>query len=211
MPPFAACRTEAAAAPADALSRTLLALSGDEGRERIRIADLLAAMKDQALAALILLLALPNLLPVPPGTSGVLGVPLLFLAAQLALGLPAWLPSPIAARSLTRERFAALTRALLPWLARVDPLLRPRWPALSAPLWVRLAGLLCFVLAAVLALPVPLANMAPAFSISVMMLGVLRHDGAWLLAGAAAGIASLAIALAVIWAGLQALPHSALP
>jgi len=207
MPSLAACSTE----PPDALSRVLLALSSDPRRERIRIGDLLLAMQDQALATLILFFALPNLLPVPPGTSGVLGVPLLFLAAQLALGLPAWLPRPIAARSISRERFAALTRRLLPWLARVEPLLRPRWLALSAPLPLRLAGLLCFVLAAVLALPVPLGNMAPAFAISVMMLGVLRHDGAWLLAGAAAGVASLAIAVAVIWAGLAALPHSALP
>jgi len=207
MPSLATCSTE----PPDALSRVLLALSSDPRRERIRIGDLLLAMQDQALATLILFFALPNLLPVPPGTSGVLGVPLLFLAAQLALGLPAWLPRPIAARSISRERFAALTRRLLPWLARVEPLLRPRWLALSAPLPLRLAGLLCFVLAAVLALPVPLGNMAPAFAISVMMLGVLRHDGAWLLAGAAAGVASLAIAVAVIWAGLAALPHSALP
>jgi hypothetical protein len=210
MPPLAACSTEPPSPP-DALSRALLALSDDPQRERIRVGDLLLAMQDQALATLILFFALPNLLPVPPGTSGVLGVPLLFLAAQLALGLPAWLPAPIAARSISRERFAALTRRLLPWLARVEPLLRPRWPALSAALPVRLAGLLCFVLAAVLALPVPLGNMAPAFAISVMMLGVLRHDGAWLLAGAAAGVAALGIAVAVIWAGLQALPHSALP
>jgi hypothetical protein len=197
--------------PRDALSRVLLALSSDEQRDRIRIGDLLLAMQDQALATLMLFFALPNLLPLPPGTSGVLGVPLLFLAAQLALGLPAWLPASVAARSITRERFAALTRRLLPWLARVEPLLRPRWLALSAPLPVRLAGLLCFVLGAVLALPVPLGNMAPAFAISVMMLGVLRHDGAWLLAGAAAGVAALAIAVGVIWMGLHALPQVPLP
>jgi hypothetical protein len=210
MPPPARCPAEPAP-PRDALSRVLLALSSDERRERIRIGDLLLAMQDQALSTLILFFALPNLLPVPPGTSGVLGVPLLFLAAQLALGLPAWLPAMVANRSMTRERFAALTHRLLPWLARVEPLLRPRWLALSAALPVRLAGLLCFVLGAVLALPVPLGNMAPAFAISVMMLGVLRHDGAWLLAGAATGVAALVIAVGVIWMGLHALPQVPLP
>jgi hypothetical protein len=210
MPPLAARNAEPPP-PHDVLSRVLLALSNDVQRDRICIGDLLLAMHDQALATLILFFALPNMLPVPPGTSGVLGVPLLFLVAQLALGLPAWLPQSIAASSITRERFAALTQRLLPWLARVEPLLRPRWPALSTPLPVRLAGLLCFVLVAVLALPVPLGNVAPAFAISAMMLGVLRHDGAWLLAGAVAGVAALGIAVAVIWAGLQALPHSALP
>lgn len=197
--------------PEDALARVLRDLCADPARERIRLGDLLAAMQDQALAALILFLALPNVLPVPPGTSGVLGVPLIFLAAQLVLGLRPWLPRVIAARSMPRERFAALVQRLLPWIARIGPLLRPRWGVLSSVLAIRIVGLLCFVLAAVLALPVPLGNVAPALAISVMMLGVLRQDGAWIALGALAGLAALGIAVGVIWAGLHAMPHSALP
>lgn len=54
--------------------------------ERISVADLLAAMQDRALAALMFIFAVPNVVPVPPGTSAILGAPFIFLAAQLTLG-----------------------------------------------------------------------------------------------------------------------------
>lgn len=198
----------ASLAEPDAIAHALLALADDRRRERVRVADVFAALQDQALAALILLFALPNTVPVPPGTSGVLGVPLLFLTAQLALGLPAWLPSPLSSRSLPRESFARGVQRLLPWLQRARPLLQPRWLPLLGPLPLRLVGLLCLALAVVLALPVPLGNMAPAAAISLMMLGVLRHDGAWLLAGALLGLVALAVAGTVVHGALLAL-HAA--
>jgi hypothetical protein len=90
------------------LSDVLAQMAGDPSRERISIADLLVTMRDRALAALLLLFALPNVLPVPPGTSVFLGAPLLFLAAQLALGKRPWLPKLIANRSMTRGDFGVL-------------------------------------------------------------------------------------------------------
>ena len=64
------------------LSAILRQLAGDKSRERISIGDFFEVMGDRATGALILILALPNLVPTPPGTSAVLGAPLLFLAAQ---------------------------------------------------------------------------------------------------------------------------------
>ena len=71
------------------LSEMLLALAEDGQRERISVADLLAALGDRALAALLFVFAFPNVLPVPPGTSALLGAPLVFRAAQRALDMKA--------------------------------------------------------------------------------------------------------------------------
>lgn len=81
--------TEATADPASksTLSLMLHDLAQDESREHIAVGDLLASLGDRALAALLFVFAVPNVLPVPPGTSAILGAPLIFLAAQLALGL----------------------------------------------------------------------------------------------------------------------------
>jgi len=108
-------------------------LAQDESRERIAVGDLLAALGDRALAALLFVFAVPNVLPVPPGTSAVLGAPLVFLAAQLAFGRRPWLPAVIARRTMTRADFAALVRRIGPWLARAERLLRPRWERLALP------------------------------------------------------------------------------
>lgn len=63
------------------LSVVLRILAGDLNRERISVDNLLSALGDRALGALMFFLAIPNVLPTPPGTSTVLGAPLIFLAA----------------------------------------------------------------------------------------------------------------------------------
>jgi hypothetical protein len=61
------------------LSVVLRILSSDLNLERISVGDLLSALGDRALGALMFVFAIPNVLPTPPGTSAVLGAPLIFL------------------------------------------------------------------------------------------------------------------------------------
>jgi hypothetical protein len=172
----------------------LLMLANDSRKERIMISDVMSVSGDRAALALILLFALPNVMPVPPGTSAVLGAPLLFLAAQAALGKKAWLPPSIAGRSISRARFAAWVDRGQLWLARAGGLLRPRLQWLADPAPTRVVGALCLVLALILFLPIPLGNMPPALAISMLALGVLERDGVWVLAGIAIGLVSVAVA-----------------
>src|SRR5690606_6809952 len=105
-------------------SEVLREFAAESGRESISIGDLLAAMGDRAFGALMLIFALPNVLPTPPGTSGILGVPLIFLAAQLAFGRRPWLPGMIARRSISSAHFITMIDRAAPWLARAEKLLR---------------------------------------------------------------------------------------
>lgn len=186
------------------LSAMLERLAHDASRERITIADLLAALGDRALAALLFVFAVPNVLPVPPGTSSVLGAPLLFLAAQLALGQRPWLPRLIAARSISRADFAALVRRLRPWLERAERALRPRATLLALPPMEYLVGGICLLLAVVLVLPVPLGNMLPALAISLLALGILERDGLWIVAGLCTAAVATALVSGVVFAMLKA-------
>lgn len=182
----------------------LQALAQDDSRERISIGDLLAALGDRALAALLFVFAVPNVLPVPPGTSTILGAPLVFLAAQLAFGLRPWLPRVIADRTMSRDDFAALVRRISPWLTRAERLLRPRAVVLVLPPMEYLVGLVCLLLAVVLVLPIPLGNMLPALAISLLALGILERDGLWILAGLAAAAVSAAVVSGVVFAMVKA-------
>jgi hypothetical protein len=186
------------------LSFILQALAHDDSRERISVADLLAALGDRALAAMLFVFAVPNVLPVPPGTSAILGTPLVFLAAQLAFGRQPWLPAVIARRTMTRADFAALVRRISPWLARAERLLRPRLTSLALPPMEYLVGLVCLTLAVVLVLPVPLGNMLPALAISLLALGTMERDGAWILAGLAAAVVSAVVVSGVVFAIFKA-------
>ena len=186
------------------LSAMLHALAQDESRERIAVGDLLAALGDRALAALLFVFAVPNVLPVPPGTSAVLGAPLVFLAAQLAFGRRPWLPAVIARRTMTRADFAALVRRIGPWLARAERLLRPRLAWLALPPMEYLVGIVCLLLAVVLVLPVPLGNVLPALAISLLALGILERDGLWILAGLGTAVVSAIVVSGVVFAMVKA-------
>ena len=137
-------------------------------------------------------------------TSEELGAPLIFLSAQLALGMRPWLPRVIADRSMARKDFSAVVTRAQPWLARGEALLRPRLGWMSSPPAERLVGIVCFLLAIVLFLPIPLGNMLPAFAICVMALGVLERDGIWIAAGLVVSVLSAGLVWGIVYALLKA-------
>lgn len=186
------------------LSQRLTQLANDEARDRIAMADLLTLMPGQALAALILIFAAPNVVPGPPGLSAILGLPMVYLTFQLMLGRRPWLPPVIAQRTFARGDFAALVLRIAPLLARLEKLLRPRLPAMVSYHAERATGAFCFLLAIIILMPVPLGNMLPALAISLMMLGLLERDGLWVGIGAATGALSLVVVAGVIYAMIKA-------
>jgi hypothetical protein len=186
------------------LSQLLRTLADDTTRERIAVADLLRALGDRAIGALLFIFAFPNILPVPPGTSAVLGAPLVFLAAQLALGRTPWLPGVISRRSMSRADFRGMILRVAPWLERAEKLLRPRFGMLTFPPFEYGVGLICLLLATVLVLPIPLGNMLPALSISVMALGLTQRDGYAILAGLVLAVVSSVVVSGVLWGAINA-------
>lgn len=186
------------------LSDMLRALADEPRRERIAVADLLDALGDRALAALLFVFAFPNVLPVPPGTSAILGAPLLFLAAQMAFNMKAWLPSVIARRSMARSDFATLVERISPWLERAEKLMKPRLTPLAVGAMESVVGAVCLLLAVAVFLPIPLGNMLPALAICLLAMGILERDGLWVLAGLAAAVAAGALVSGVVWAAVKA-------
>lgn len=186
------------------LSVVLFRLAHDDTRERISVGDLLAALGDRAIGALMFFFAAPNILPVPPGVSTLLGAPLLFLSAQLMLGMRPWLPGIVTRRSLSRDDLSTLVRRIVPWLVKAEKLLKPRAQALVRPPAENLVGLVCLVLAAILMLPIPLGNTLPALAISVLALGVLERDGVWIALGLLASAVAGSVVGGVLWAMIKA-------
>lgn len=174
----------------------------------ISIGNVLDAFGDRAFGALMLLFAAPNVLPLPPGMSAVLGAPLLFITAQLMLGRSTlWMPRFIRERSISRDFFTLLTTKLSPTLRRAERFLRPRLGMLLRPLPERVVGAACLLLAIILFLPIPFGNIPPAFAIAAFALGILERDGLATLVGWLSAIGSLLILAAIssaIIAGINA-------
>lgn len=165
---------------------------------RIALGDVMGVLGDRAFGMLLLILSIPNILPVP-GLSIVTGVPMILIGAQMAVGRPGpWLPRRMAAVTLERDTFLAVMRRAQPWAARVEHHLCERLPAFAGITAERLLGLVVIILAGVLALPIVFGNQPPAFAIALIALGLIERDGAFVLAGLIAGVLAIAIVAAVL-------------
>jgi hypothetical protein len=165
------------------LSRALVRIAREAKGDRITLGDLLAALRERAYGAMLLVFAFPNMLPSPPGLAAVLGLPLVVLSALMMTGRDPWLPDFIARRGLTAANFRNMINRAIPWIKRAERLLRHRLLPVTGRLGQRAIGALCLLLALVLMLPVPFGNLMPALAISVLSLGLLERDGAWVLGG----------------------------
>lgn len=178
-------------------------LNHDHGA-RIALGDLVGILGDRAFGALLLILSIPNILPVP-GLSTATGLPMLLIGAQIAAGRDRpWLPRRLAALTLDRDAFLRVIAKAKPHVDRLERHLRPRLPAMTAPTAERLLGVAVMILAGILALPIVFGNQPPAFAIALIALGLIEKDGAFVIAGLVAGLIAIVIVAAVLFGFGQA-------
>ena len=183
---------------------------GEGGGEKLGVEELIGAFGDRAFGAVMLMFALVSSLPLPPGSTTITGVPLVLMAAQLALGHERlWLPRRFRDASISREKFGRGVKRVLPALQFAERLTRPRLAVLVGQRGQQAVGAVCCLLAVILALPVPLGNIAPSTAIALFSLGVMQRDGAAVIAGAVAALTSLAI-LVVFWGAVMAVGRHSL-
>lgn len=175
-------------------------------QERVGLHALIDALGDRAYGLLILVLAVPNIVPNPvPGLSGVMGVPLALVCLQMAAGRDSpWLPRVIGRRSVSRDGFRRVMAKALPRVRWFERALRPRLPALTTPAMERVAGAVCTLLAVLLALPIPFGNTPSAIALTILALGLVERDGAFVAAGLAAAAVGAGIAGMLGWGAVEA-------
>lgn len=165
----------------------------------VSIASIRDALGDRSFAALLVFFSLLNMIPLPPPSSAILGLPMVIVAAQLMYGgKRAWLPRFLMDRSLTADQFRAVMNSVIPRLVWLEKYVRPRY----WPFWRRrgdrIVGVLAFLLAIVVTLPIPLGNWLPAFATALLGLALSERDGILFAIGSVVGIASVGLIIAVI-------------
>lgn len=163
----------------------------------VSVGQIVAAFGRRAMGALLFIFATPNLLPLPPGSSTVLGAPLVLISPQLALGVRrVWLPGHTAARTISSATLRRTFSRLMPWLERIEHVSRPRLGFFFGPIGDRVLGLVCTSLSLVLILPVPLGNLLPAAAIGALSLSLILRDGILAILGYALAAASWGVLVA---------------
>lgn len=178
-------------------------------QQPLSIGTLVDAFGERAFGALMFVFAVPNVVPTPPGTSAVLGLPLVILTFQLMIGRQRlWLPNAVRKRMISGAMFEGFAKRAVPVMARFERVLKPRVSFLAATdLAERVIGIVAFALAVILFLPIPLVNILPAAAITLMALGLAERDGLAVLTGyalAALTALLLAVVSSAIYAGIVA-------
>lgn len=176
---------------------------------KLSLREMVEAFGERGFGALILLLALMALFPWPPGGKAVFAVPIILLAAEMALQRDeVWLPRWLLDLSVSRPAYRAATAKILPRLDRIERLTRPRWPALTGEIADVVVGLTCMLLAVMMALPVPLGDALPGLTLALFGLAVIQRDGLFIIVGFL-GTAVCGIYLAVVWTTVTAIVSGA--
>ena len=144
----------------------------DQGEsDKLSLREMVEAFGERGFGAVILMLALMALFPWPPGGKAVFSVPIILIAAELALQREkVWLPRWLLDLSVSRASYRTAAEKILPRLRRVERL----------------------------TLPVPFGDALPGLTLALFGLGIIQRDGAFILAGFF-GTAVCGVYLALVW------------
>lgn len=166
--------------------------------------ELVGTFGERGFGALLLILGLLSaVIGVIPGTTTLLGIPILIIGVQLLFRRDElWLPSWILKRDLPRPAFAEAAAKVRSRLERVERFSRPRLGFMSSDLSEALIGLMCMVWAAVLMLPLIGFNLFPSLIVAAFGFGLMQKDGVVMLVGWGIS-AGMAVFTWAVWEGVS--------
>lgn len=164
-----------------ALVQRLAAEAGPDGLTLHEIRD---HLDERAFGLMILILAIPCLVPALYGVPQIVGIPILLLAGQMLVGRQEpWLPQAVLRRRVSRawlERMADFAGKRMGWLEHLS---RPRLRVLADG-WAERAAAF-FMIMATLTIVLPLTNTIPSVALALLAVGLIQRDGLFVAAGAA--------------------------
>lgn len=160
----------------------------------VSFTELEDAFTDRSFAALLTFFAILNLIPLPPGTGMITGIPLVLVSVQMVMGRDSvWLPAFLRTKSISPDRFRQMSDKVVPRLQWLERFIKPRnWPfgRRQGDRWL---GAFTTILGMSVVLPMPLSNWLPAFATAIIGIALCERDGRLLFGGLVIGVVSIAI------------------
>lgn len=167
--------------------------------DTIKIGELVDSLEGKSFDLAILVIALPMIIPMPPGIPMFAGMLMAVLSFQaLKESSRAWTPNFIARKTIGKTGALVAIDKADKWLNWVLRLLKNRYPSfLDAP-FKQLTYVMVLVLGFIMILPIPfIGNPVPALACVLLMLGRLNHDGLVILVALIFSILALTLSVLV--------------
>jgi hypothetical protein len=157
--------------------------------DRVTVGTLLKSLEGRGLGLILLILSLPMCVPNIPGISTLFGLLLLGPSIQMIFGSKtAWMPGFVKRWSFKGDDLRKALRACGKLLHKLEYLAKPRLTALTSRPGMIFSGLQTLIMALVLLLPMPGANILPGIAVALTGLGVLQRDGIFMLTSTAVAV-----------------------
>ncbi|MEL6978393.1 MAG: exopolysaccharide biosynthesis protein [Pseudomonadota bacterium] len=166
--------------------------------DSVSLGWILDHLHERAFGIFLLVLSLPVCIPFLYGIPQVVAVPMLVIAAQMAVGRRSpWLPAKLAARSVKVESLADLARRAGPYLLFFEKLCRPRLVFITMPPTERIVGAFLVVFCISILIPLPATNTVPGIAVGIASIGLLQRDGLVTLGGVILGAAWIVFLISI--------------
>jgi hypothetical protein len=173
-----------AAAPENAASGA----TAEAAEPTAALGDVVDRLDERAFGFLLLLLALPCTLPFVYVLPQIVALPMLALAAQMAMGgRHPWLPKKLHDRRFSIPAFARVLARAEKYGGWIERLATPRLRPVTGHLANRIVGGLLLVPLASILTPLPLTNTVPGIGVAVAALGLIERDGVLVIGGLVIG------------------------
>ena len=175
------------------LIETIDSLDGNH----VKIGELIYQFQRRSYGGVLLILAL---LAMVPGISVFAGAAMIVPAYQLMIGLPAPVfPKDIRRRQIKVSALQKWGLKVAHWIAKLEQLIKPRWPMFTSPLPRRALGFVMIILALIVSIPFPFSNFPPSLAVIFFALGLLERDGLMICIGLILGILACVIGYVVFF------------
>lgn len=182
------------AAPRSGLIAALESIHADAPDEGLTLETFTEQLGERAFGVVLFALAIPVCIPFLYGIPQIVSLPMMALAAQMAMGrAEPWLPGKFASRQMTKDGLERMATGARKWFGWLEALARPRLLFLSGPTGERVVGAIFILFCASILVPLPSTNTAPGIAIAIASLGLITRDGLLILAGLILGTAWIAL------------------
>lgn len=183
------------------MSEVLSRLASEPG-DRLTVRTIFATLSDRSMALMVVLLGLPNCIPMPPPIPTVSGLLLVFVALQIGFGRTAlWMPDTVLRRSIDKTHVDRAVKRALPWVQHLEGFSRERLLVFTPRMSALLTALLLAVLAIGMLTAAPFLGQIPfGLGICLIGLGLVERDGALIIGGSLLGLVGLFVSASFVFA-----------
>ncbi|WP_341815905.1 exopolysaccharide biosynthesis protein [Wolbachia endosymbiont (group B) of Idaea biselata] len=178
--------------------------TNNNDNDKVTLFDIKTALHERGFGILIIIFSLPLSvpIPVPPGYTTILSIPLILFSLQLLFGFDSpWIPNWLERKSFQRSTLALVVEKTSPILKKIEKFMKPRMSFIFLGPGEKILAFMMLLCAIIIALPLPFTHFLPAIGITLISLGIMGKDGFLSTLGVLFSFCALLVTLIVIVKG----------